>query len=120
MFKKPEILSSIILTILVCIGLIVTMLICSSPSHRPGISLSESPRPSANPGITDGKININTADIEVLDILPAIGPKLAERIIQYRQLNGPFQAPEELLNVHGIGKTTLEKISPFITTGGTS
>ena len=63
-------------------------------------------------------ININTATVEDLQRLPGIGPMLAERIIAYRQENGPFKIPGELMNVSGIGEKKLEEIWDYITTGG--
>jgi len=48
-------------------------------------------------------VNINTADASQLDTLPGIGPALAQRIIQYREINGPFKNIEDLKNVRGIG-----------------
>ena len=50
--------------------------------------------------------------------LPGIGEVLALRIIAYREDNGGFRAPEELLNVEGIGKKRLEEIMDLITLGG--
>lgn len=63
-------------------------------------------------------ININTATAETLQLLPGIGPLLAERIVAYREENGPFEIPGELMNVSGIGETKLEQIWDYITTGG--
>ena len=63
-------------------------------------------------------ININTASAEDLQLLPGIGPLLAERIIAYREENGPFEIPGELMNVPGIGEKKLEEIWDYITTGG--
>jgi len=57
----------------------------------------------------DGKININTASLEQLQNLTGVGPSKAEGIISYREENGPFQKPEDLLNVSGIGEKTLNK-----------
>ena len=62
-------------------------------------------------------ININTADAEALDFLPGIGPTLAQRIVDYREANGEYLLVTDLLNVSGIGKTRLEDILPYITTG---
>ena len=50
-----------------------------------------------------GKVNINTAGVSELDTLPGIGSTMAERILQYRQSNGPFVTVDDLKNVSGIG-----------------
>ena len=55
-----------------------------------------------------GLVNINTAGIEQLMTLDGIGESYAERIIEFREKNGPFQNPEDLLKVKGIGEKTLE------------
>lgn len=54
------------------------------------------------------KVNINTATRDQLMNLSGIGASYADRIIEYRQKNGPFQAPGDLLKVKGIGEKTLE------------
>jgi len=54
------------------------------------------------------KININTASVEELTKLDRIGPKYAERIVQFREMNGPFEKPEDIIKVKGIGPKTLE------------
>lgn len=65
-----------------------------------------------------GSININTADLETLQQLPLIGPKIAQAIIDYREENGPFKSIGEITNVKGIGVTILDKIKDYITVGG--
>ena len=69
----------------------------------------------APPAQNEEKVNINTADAERLDTLPGIGPVLAQRIVDYRETNGPFAAPEELLGVEGIGQATLDGLRSRIT-----
>lgn len=53
-------------------------------------------------------VNINTAQIEELMTLEGIGETYAGRIIEYRENNGSFKAPEDLLNVKGIGEKMFE------------
>ena len=55
----------------------------------------------------DGKININTATVEELTQLKKVGPKYAEKIVEYRKAE-PFAAPEDIMNVPGIGEKTFE------------
>lgn len=60
-------------------------------------------------------VNINTADAELLQTLPSIGPAVAKRIIAYRESVGAFQTKEELMQVGGIGEKAFEKLQDFIT-----
>lgn len=60
------------------------------------------------------KININTATMEQLQELPGVGPVTAQRIIDYRK-KSPFAAPEELMEVKGIGQKTFDKLKHLIT-----
>lgn len=62
-------------------------------------------------------ININTASQSELESLPGIGPKTAQKIIEYRQSHGPFLAIEDLLDIPGIGDKTLAEIKDLITVG---
>ncbi|MBR1729966.1 MAG: helix-hairpin-helix domain-containing protein [Selenomonadaceae bacterium] len=55
-------------------------------------------------------VNINTADVNELATLKGIGPKTAERIIEYRKNNGSFKSIEEIKNVKGIGDKKFENI----------
>ncbi len=59
-------------------------------------------------------LNINTATAAELETLPKIGPRIAQRIVQYREQHGNFATVNSLQNVRGISKKTLEKLRPFI------
>ena len=61
------------------------------------------------------KINLNWADAWLLDALPGIGPDRAQAIVDYRTQNGQFRRIEDLLNVGGIGKATLDTIRDLVT-----
>ena len=62
-------------------------------------------------------VNINTADADALMSLPGIGEVKAAAIIAYRETYGPFTSIEALLNVKGIGQSTLEGLREHITLG---
>lgn len=64
------------------------------------------------------KVDINTADVVELTTLPGIGEVKAQAIIDYRREHGPFRYVEELLQVPGIGESTLEELMELITAGG--
>ena len=71
-------------------------------------------------GETDGAavsypIDLNTATIEELMMLPRIGEKLAQRILDYRAEYGRFSAPEQLMAVEGIGKATFDGLRELVT-----
>ena len=83
---------------------------------QPAVSL-EDPRSTAaapNP-YHQGLLDLNRATNRDFDALPGVGPKLAERIMKYRQSVGVFHSLEELRAVKGIGKRKFEQIRPLVT-----
>ena len=66
---------------------------------------------------TDGKININSATVDELTQLQKVGPKTAERIVAYRDANGPFKTIDDLKNVKGIGDKVLALNKDRLTVG---
>jgi competence protein ComEA len=62
----------------------------------------------------EGVVNLNTSSADDLERLPGVGPALAQRIIDYRTQSGPFQAPEDLMQVRGIGQKKFAKVQPFV------
>lgn len=87
------------------------------PTLLPQEEKAENPQ-IASPEVqrsTTPLVNVNTASQKELESLPGIGEVLAQRIIEYRETHGPFQTPEDLLKVRGIGPKKLEKIRDRIT-----
>ncbi len=80
-----------------------------SDSLKPGDSRQTSDNRQAG-----DKVNVNTASLEELTVLPGIGEKRAADIIARREADGPFQSPEDLLAVSGIGPKTLEALEGLI------
>ena len=63
------------------------------------------------------RVDVNLAAERELLVLPQVGPDVARRIVEYRKAVGPFRKVEELLNVKGIGRKTLQRLRPLITLG---
>ncbi|MGB8959783.1 MAG: helix-hairpin-helix domain-containing protein [Candidatus Aminicenantales bacterium] len=66
------------------------------------------------------RININTAPASELETLPRIGPKVAQRIVDFRTKNGNFKKVEEIMKVQGIGEKVFDQIKDLITVGADS
>ncbi|MEM8964334.1 MAG: helix-hairpin-helix domain-containing protein, partial [Acidobacteriota bacterium] len=71
----------------------------------------------ASPPKTD-VVNINTAETGQLTYLPRVGPALAGRIVDFREQNGAFEAPEDLMLIRGIGEKTFKLMEPHIVVKG--
>ena len=65
-----------------------------------------------------GVVNINTADASQLALLPRVGLKAAQRVVDYRTEHGPFKKSTDLMQVKGFGDKTYERISSYITVDG--
>jgi competence protein ComEA len=65
-------------------------------------------------------VNINAASAEQLQLLPAIGPAVAQRIVEHREKNGAFKQPEDLMLVRGIGEKSFERLRPYVATSGST
>ncbi|VAX19239.1 hypothetical protein MNBD_IGNAVI01-1698 [hydrothermal vent metagenome] len=64
--------------------------------------------------LSDRKININNSTIEELILLPGIGEKTAEHIVDFRNKNGKFRSIDDLIKVPGIGRKKLDRIKKHI------
>ena len=126
--KKQGIIVLLLLTFLF-VGFICGFFIGRNVNHS-NVELSRLPKPTTAPapsgtqpvtlpqqimGKIMGKININTATIDQLMLLPGIGQVLAQNIIDYRNTHGNFQKTADLLLVEGIGEQRLDSIIDLIT-----
>ena len=84
----------------------------AAPPVRAVGSVADAPRRrSAKPPPV--RVNLNTGRAAELQRLPGIGPKLAERVIAFRNQHGPFRHPADIVEVKGIGPKTYEKMRPW-------
>ena len=81
------------------------------PGHGDGPMEGE---PGTAGGIESGLVSLNTATPAELETLPGVGPVLAERIVAWREQNGPFDVIEDLLEVSGIGESKLAAMRDFV------
>ncbi len=71
-------------------------------------------------GLASAAVDINTATAAELDAVKGIGPAKAKAIVEYREKHGPFKSVDDLKNVKGFGKKTIDKLRPELLVGGTS
>ncbi len=83
------------------------------PDEEEGFVVVSEGTPSPLAG--EDLVDINNASLEELDKLPGIGPTTAQKIIDYRDENGPFARIEDIVNVSGIGSATYADIKDLIT-----
>ena len=98
--------------LVVVVGLMAFMV--SSPVHAKSKGVKAATSAATK---VSNPLNLNTATAKELQVLPGIGPKIAERIVKYREKNGPFSSVDDLTKVKGIGQKKLEKIRPFLKVG---
>jgi competence protein ComEA len=71
-------------------------------------------------GVPKGVININTADAAQLSLLPRVGAKAAQRIVEYRTQHGRFEKTTDIMQVKGFGDKSYERLSAYISVDGQS
>jgi competence protein ComEA len=103
--------------LLACLGVLAVLLSAAAwypPLWQPGYAVASRLPLEAPHG---GRIDVNTATLAELTTLPGIGEVRAQALVDYRQAHGPFETPEQLLQVHGIGPKTLAGILELIVLG---
>ncbi|MBG6083345.1 helix-hairpin-helix domain-containing protein [Zhihengliuella flava] len=89
--------------------------------YVPTLDEAAGARPPTGPGsgseadAAEETVNVNLADAGALEELPGIGPALAERIVEFRERNGPFGALADLDAVSGIGPVLVEELADAVT-----
>lgn len=75
---------------------------------------------AAPPALADlsGVVNVNTATVEELQMLPGIGAARAAAVVRTRKARGGFKRLEDLLEVKGIGEASLDKMRAHVTLEG--
>jgi len=130
LFSKSDIRVVLFLTVAILIGGAVVIYEKSREVISPEVVIREMEKsrpPTAEAGIKAGKltegmlsrcrININTAPLDSLVLLPGIGDHLAARIIETRSTNGRFESVDDLIRVNGIGPAKLQAVRGMIEVG---
>lgn len=79
-----------------------------------GSSLAATPANAAPSGV----VNLNTADAAQLALLPHVGAKAAQRVVDYRREHGPFKKTTDLMQVRGFGEKSFQRLTPYVTVDG--
>lgn len=95
-------------TLLIAAALVGIML------WRVGHPPSPQPHAERNPGF---RVDVNRSDADTLQLLPGLGPSIAENVVTRRETVGPFRSKAELQDVRMIGPVLRERIEPWVTLG---
>src|ERR1700682_3831074 len=76
--------------------------------------------PAATATVPSGVVNINTAETAQLALLPRVGIKAAQRIVDYRKEHGAFKKTSDLMQVKGFGEKSFDRLNSYLTVSGTT
>ena len=82
------------------------------------LAVAALPAAADGPSKLSGVVNINTATLEELQLLPGIGAARAQAVVDARKTRGGFRKLEDLLEVKGIGDTSLARLRPHVALQG--
>ena len=106
-----------VLLMLLAVAAMAVIPVAAAQQAKPPAPAAKSARASKAAPVPTTPINLNTATQAQLESLPGVGPKAAERILEYRKQNGHFKKVEDLMNVKGFGEKTFLKLKPMLTVG---
>ena len=92
-------------------ALMLVLALAGSATPPIGAAQPAAPKPPAS---EVRPIDLNTADSATLESVPGIGKSLSQRIVAFREKNGPFQSVDELLKVQGVGEKSIQKLRPYL------
>jgi competence protein ComEA len=96
------------------IGIALVLTLASLLVTAPRVSAA--PNAAAKPAASEARpVDLNTADTATLESVPGIGKSLSQRIVAFREKNGPFQTVDDLLKVQGVGEKSIQKLRPYLT-----
>lgn len=104
-----------ILTLVLCAPLAAALTL-TAPFGAPSAVAAPSKNAASESGLS-GKVNINTASQDQLQMLPGVGPAKAARIVKYRTRR-QFKHTYEIIRVRGIGRRTYRRLRPHLTVKG--
>ncbi len=82
------------------------------------LAFSAAPSWAADGPRLTGVVNVNTATLEELQLLPGVGESRARALMDARKQRGGFKSADELVEVRGIGETSLKRMRPFVALKG--
>ena len=92
--------------------MLVFVLVCASAAPAAAAPAAGVQKPAASEA---RPVDLNTADSAALETVPGIGKSLSQRILTFREKNGPFQSVDDLLKVQGVGEKSIQKLRPYLT-----
>jgi competence protein ComEA len=95
--------------------LIVLSVVLIATISSAAMAADAQPVPAAT---ATGVVNLNTADGAQLAMLPRVGVKAAQRILDYRKEHGSFKKTSDLMQVKGFGEKSYERLAAYITIDG--
>ena len=93
-------------------SVMVILVLCAG---RPSGAQVQEAAPSEAARAQQELIDLNAATAMQLETLPGVGPRTAERILEYRREHGGFERIEDLMDVRGIGERTFLRLKPLVT-----